>query len=67
MKAIISFASNEMKIKRINVCKCTDNHRSISLVVKLGFIFKGQIKNELFRGKEYEHKIFVLDCPAIYV
>ena len=65
MCAIISFANNEMKIKRINACIFTDNLRSISLAQKLGFNFYGQMKNELFRGKEYEHKIFILDCPAV--
>jgi ribosomal-protein-alanine N-acetyltransferase len=65
MKAIISFPYNEMKIKRINACISTDNHRSISLAERLGFNFNGQIKNELFRGKEYEHKIFILDCPTV--
>lgn len=65
MKAIISFASNEMKVKRINACIYTDNHRSISLAQKLGFSFNGQMKNELYRSKEYKHKIFVLDCPEV--
>ena len=65
MKEIISFANSNMKIKRINACIYTNNHRSISLAQKLGFNFCGQMKNELFRGKEYEHKIFVLDCPAV--
>ncbi|HEX2945572.1 MAG TPA: GNAT family N-acetyltransferase [Clostridia bacterium] len=66
MKAIISFAFSEMKIRRINACIYPDNHRSASLAEKLGFSFKGQFKNELFRGKEYEHKIFVLDNSNVH-
>jgi RimJ/RimL family protein N-acetyltransferase len=54
-----------VEIKRINACIYTDNHRSISLAQKLGFNFYGKIKNGLFRGNEYTHKIFVLDCPGM--
>jgi [ribosomal protein S5]-alanine N-acetyltransferase len=65
IKAIIAFSRKEMYINRINACIYPDNQRSLSLVKKLGFRFNGETKNEIFKDKEYEHKIYTLDCTAI--
>ena len=41
--------------------KCHINGNSIKLAEKLEFIFKGEMKDEIFREKSYPHKIFILD------
>lgn len=41
------------------------NDMSIKLAEKLGFVFTGQMKNKIFRGKEYPHKILLLDYTAV--
>lgn len=62
IQAIITFAQKEMNIKRINACIYPNNQRSTSLAERFGFIFSGQTKNEIFRDKAYEHKIYTLNC-----
>jgi ribosomal-protein-alanine N-acetyltransferase len=62
MEAIITFARNEMKIKHINACIYPENDKSVNLAERLGFVFTGQTKDEIFREKAYPHKIFTLDC-----
>jgi len=62
MQAIIAFAKTDMKVVCINACIYIDNTKSIKLAEKLGFIFKGQMKDEIFRGEKYPHKILTLDC-----
>ena len=42
-----------------------DNEKSIKLVEKYGFIYKGKMKDEIFRGEKYPHKIFTLDNTAV--
>ena len=61
MRSIISFARNDMDVKNIYACIYSDNRHSIKLAEKLGFVFKGNMKDEIFRGKRYPHKIFTLD------
>lgn len=62
LKAICAFARSDMKLKGINACISIDNEKSIKLAEKLGFTFSGQIKDEIFRGEIYSHKILTLDC-----
>ncbi len=59
MKAIITFAKEEMYIKEISACIYIDNQRSIRLVENLGFVLSGSIY-ELFGNKEYLHKKYSL-------
>lgn len=59
MKAIITFAKEEMYIKEISACIYIDNRRSIRLVENLGFVLSGSIY-ELFGNKEYLHKKYSL-------
>ena len=54
LKGIIEFAKGPMDIKEINACIYTENHKSISLAEKLGFVLTGS-KYELFKGKKYLH------------
>lgn len=59
MKAIITFAIDEMHIKEISACIYIDNQRSIRLVENLGFVLSGS-SYELFRNREYLHNIYSL-------
>ena len=56
--AIIRFARNEMGVTEINACIYIENERSIRLAEKCGFIFRGEMKDEVFRGKKYPHRIY---------
>lgn len=62
LKVICTFARSVMKVRFINACIYIDNDKSIKLAEKLGFAFTGQIKDEIFRGERYPHKILTLDC-----
>lgn len=62
LQKILEFARVEMKIKMIYACVHPDNHASVRLAEKNGFVFHGQMKDEVFRGERYPHKIFTLDC-----
>lgn len=62
LKAICEFARTDMKVRRINACISIDNKKSMKLAEKLGFTFNGQLKDEIFHGKAYPHKILILDC-----
>jgi ribosomal-protein-alanine N-acetyltransferase len=62
LKSICAFSQSNMKVKSINACIYIDNEKSIKLVEKLGFTFTGQIKDEIFRGERYAHKILTLNC-----
>lgn len=61
VRAICTFARSDMKVRGINACIYTDNDKSVKLVEKLGFAFNGQIKDEIFCGERYLHKILTLD------
>ena len=65
MKAILVFARTNMNINRINACIYISNAKSIKIAEKFGFTFNGQMKNELFQGKEYPHRIFTLDYTIV--
>lgn len=62
LKSICEFALSDMSIKHINACIYIDNDRSMHIAEKLGFVFNGQMKDEIFRGIKYPHKILTLDC-----
>lgn len=63
MQAIIPFALAKMNIRQINACIYFGNERSAALAERLGFVFYGQTQNELFRGAQYEHRIYSLVKP----
>ena len=64
MKEIITFAIQNMNIKRIDACVYIANSKSIAVVERLGFSFNGVTKNVLFRGFEYPHNIYSLNCAV---
>jgi len=65
MKVILNFAENKMDIKQINACIYTENHKSIRLIEKHGFVHHGQMKDEVFRGEKYAHKVFIFELSKI--
>ncbi len=64
IKAIVKIAIQELKVKQINAHIYFENGKSTALVKRLGFNFNGNEYNCTFRGKEYLHKIFSLDCTT---
>lgn len=62
LRTICLFAQNDMKVRSINACIYINNDKSIKLAEKLGFAFTGQIKDEIFRGERYMHKILIHTC-----
>lgn len=64
LKAICVFARSDMKVSGINAWIFIDNEKSVMFAEKLGFAFTGQIKDEIFRGEKYPHKILTLDCAT---
>lgn len=59
MKEIIKFAKHNMQVKEILACIYLENEGSIKLVQKLDFTLAGR-STEVFRGKEYVHKLYSL-------
>lgn len=66
IKAIMKVAIQELKVKQINAHIYFENDKSITLVERLGFRFSGKEYNCDFRGKEYLHKIYSLDCTSLF-
>lgn len=62
LKSICAFAKSDMKIRYINAVIYIDNRGSMKLAQRLGFAFTGQMKDEIFRGERYPHKVLTLDC-----
>ena len=58
--AILRFAENDMKIRRIDACIYPANAASIALAEKFGFRFTGETRSLVFRGDEYLHRIHSL-------
>lgn len=65
MRVIIKLAVQELKVKQVNAHIYFENDKSITLIEKLGFKFSGKEYNCIFRGKEYLHKIYSLNCSAV--
>ena len=65
MREILKFARTDMGVKYIHACIFPDNQASVRLAEKHGFAFLGKMKDEIFRGQKYPHRIFTLDCSAI--
>lgn len=65
IKEIINIVVQELKIKQINAHIYFENDKSINLAERLGFHFNGQEYYCVFRGKEYLHKVFSLDCTGL--
>ncbi len=59
MKEIITFAAAKMAVKEINASIYVENHASIRLAEKLGFVQSGTCY-ELFRGEKYLHNRYSL-------
>jgi ribosomal-protein-alanine N-acetyltransferase len=64
INAIVNVAIQELKFRQINAHIYVENYKSIMLAERLGFNFSGVEYNCNFRGKEYLHKIYSLDCTT---
>lgn len=60
LSAIIKFAKEEMKVKKIFAHISVDNTASIKTAEKLGFKQTGEQYFEEFQGKKYLHDIYCL-------
>jgi len=61
LKAALGFAQNHMCVKQVRAwIYYPDNQRSLKLTEKLGFVWLGEEKYELFRGEKYLHRILTL-------
>lgn len=60
LKAILAFAKDKMKVKRIDANIYPDNLGSVKLVERYGFRFNGETSICVFRGKEYLHRVYSL-------
>ena len=59
IEAIIEFASQKMKVERINAVVHIKNEKCIKLLERLRFIKVGEEETE-FRGQIYLHNIYAL-------
>lgn len=60
IKEIINFAKNQMNIIKIDACISKENHKSIKLVEKLGFVLS-DTSVIVFREVKYPHNIYSLN------
>ncbi|HOP11400.1 MAG TPA: GNAT family N-acetyltransferase [Oscillospiraceae bacterium] len=60
LEAILVFARDRMKLKRIDAHIYPENLGSVRLAERHGFRFCGETKVYVFRGKEYLHRIYTL-------
>jgi ribosomal-protein-alanine N-acetyltransferase len=62
LTAIIKFAAEEMKVKKIYAHISVDNIASIKIAEKMGFVKTGEQYYEVFRGEKYLHDVYCYDC-----
>ncbi|MDF2821280.1 MAG: GCN5-related N-acetyltransferase [Clostridiales bacterium] len=65
LKEIISFGMDELHLKVINAHIYHGNLKSIALTEKLGFINSEKEYNYTFRGRDYLHQVYALDCAGV--
>ena len=61
VKTILTFAKDEMKLKRIDADIYPENFRSVRLAERYGFRFNGETRVFVFRGEEYLHRVYTLN------
>lgn len=61
INAILRFAQNDMKIKKVNACIYLENEKSIKLIEKNGFKYHGETESVVFRDTAYLHRIYCLE------
>lgn len=62
MKAILAFARQEMKVTQIDANIAVENQKSSNLVKRFGFEDHGETTICTFRGKDYLHNVYTLNC-----
>ena len=65
LREILHFAVRAMGVRRIDAHIYADNRKSTALAQRLGFAWNGATELCVFRGKEYLHHIYSLDCSAM--
>lgn len=65
LKAVIKLVIQELKVKQINAHIYYENDKSAKLAERLGFKYSGKEYNCSFRGKEYLHRIYSLECSTL--
>ena len=60
LQEIISFADKVMRVRTIYACIYSKNTKSIRLAESSGFKFCGQMRDEVFRGEVYPHRVYEL-------
>lgn len=65
LRAILTFAKDEMKVTRIDAHIYPDNLGSVKLAERHGFQFGGETSVFVFRGKEYLHRIYSLIIESV--
>ena len=58
---ILAHAFTHMEMNRIEALVHPDNHQSIALLDRLGFLLEGTIRDRFwFRGRYYDHRLYSL-------
>ncbi len=65
IKALVNVIIRELKVKQINAHIYIENRNSVKLVERLGFQFSGNEYYCTFRGMDYLHKVYSLDCSTL--
>ena len=58
MEVLPDFIRSDMGIRCVSACIYIDNHRSIKLAEKLGFVWGREMKTETFRERKYSKRTF---------
>lgn len=64
LAAIMKFAAEEMKVKKIYAHIYVDNIASIRASEKMGFVKTGEQYYEEFHGEKYLHDIYCVDLEV---
>ncbi len=65
VRALVKVVIEELKVNQINAHIYAENDKSVKLAERLGFDYGGHEYFCTFRGKEYLHKIYSLDCKSL--
>lgn len=60
MRALLRFARNDMNLRQLRAMISVENAASGKLAESLGFAFSGEMRQEIFRGREYPHRVYTL-------
>ncbi|MDA1359722.1 GNAT family N-acetyltransferase [Glycomyces luteolus] len=64
VNAMLGYLHGDLGISRVTACIYPENVKSGSLVKRLGFVWGGKTRNEIYLGVTYPHQLYVLDVPG---